>query len=313
MSNSAKLATLALIVFAATCECSAQRRPVQPVRSDPTFGRLADNNYLQRELRLSSDQIERLRQIQFQQMGRSRLLRPRAAKELGMTDRQRQRVMETYRKAMAKFRSALGAPKSGRITLPTGDAKSRDDYMKKLTAVHNAAETAMLKLLTKSQLQRYDKMFGKPVDARAVDRRTHRFDRNFGLLIDNGPLQRDLSFTEKQRRRMRELKLQLLGIAALLRDDVADELKLTGKQRRTIADLYRNAQPKELSPRTLLNIPSQLESGRSDFLAECFVRMKQAEAAMLKTLTAAQRRTFQDLQGREIDWDDFDGRKKPDV
>lgn len=102
---------------------------------------------------------------------------------------------------------------------------------------------------------------------------------------------------EKQRERIDQLSLQRRGTAALLDDEVAEELKLTDKQRDRLEAL-RDESREAIQAAFEEADPDDRDAVRRKLDA---LRQKQSNRA-LKLLTAQQRKSFEDLQGEKFEF-----------
>lgn len=145
-----------------------------------------------------------------------------------------------------------------------------------------------------------------------------RFGRGgnpFGLL-QNEYLQKELNFTEAQKKRLREISIQLEGTRALLRDDVKRELGLSDTQVKKIEEIRNSAFS------GLRNLFRRGGGGQRPNFDEIRKKIQQAreksDKEILNVLTTKQREKFEQMKGKPIDREKLfqrreEGRRRPDV
>jgi len=98
---------------------------------------------------LSAEQKKRLEQISMQTAGLLWITRPSIAKELKLTDEQKQKATQMQQEAHKKFREAV-------------HAKTNELRKEKLAALNQASQEELMKLLTNDQKTRYQELAGAP-------------------------------------------------------------------------------------------------------------------------------------------------------
>ena len=165
MSSLTKVAcwSLGVLVVAATVaeaqpgrQRGRQRGRTRGTRS--SFGNLTTNKYLQQQLKLTSTQIKRMKEIDLQLQGSRAITSEAVAKQLGISDSQR----ESLRKAQQSVFTELFRRRRG----GNDGAKrpSREDLFKRFREADKKAVEAMMKVLTSSQKAKWKAMLGSPID-----------------------------------------------------------------------------------------------------------------------------------------------------
>ena len=165
-----KMAVLAMgIVVLAASVGEAQRRQRgqrgQRSRGRPNPLRILDNEYLQKELMFTSAQKKRLKEISLQVQGTRALTTDAVVQELGISDSQKEKINKAQEEARTKQREAFRKLFSG-----GGKRPSREEMTKKFREMREQSDKAVLSVLTKSQLAKFEKMKGKPFDTSKLQR-----------------------------------------------------------------------------------------------------------------------------------------------
>lgn len=164
MSSLTKVAcwSLGVLVVAATVaeaqpgrQRGRQRGRTRGTRS--SFGNLTTNKYLQQQLKLTSTQIKRMKEIDLQLQGSRAIMSESVSKALGISDSQR----ESIEKARREVYSGLFGRRGGNNG---GKRPSREDFMKRFREAGKKAEEATMKVLTSSQKAKWKAMLGSPID-----------------------------------------------------------------------------------------------------------------------------------------------------
>lgn len=157
------------IVLMATSISEAQRRQRGQRgrfgRGSSTFGMLPSNEYLQKEINLTSSQLKRIKEIDLQMQGSRALTSEVVMKELGLSDGQKEKISKARSSAFEGLRGAFGRG---------GDRTKRpnfDEIRKRFAEARTKADKAVMEVLTSSQKSKWKKMLGKPVDREKLQRR----------------------------------------------------------------------------------------------------------------------------------------------
>ncbi|MFQ5733889.1 MAG: hypothetical protein ACE5KM_18275 [Planctomycetaceae bacterium] len=127
------------------------------------FGLLSTNAYLQKEISLTSSQLKRIKEIELQMQGGRALARDEVAKELGLSDGQKEKIQKAQRSA---FEALRGAFRPG-----GGQRPNFDEIRKRFAKAREKADKAAMDVLTSSQKAKWKKMLGKPIDREKLQRR----------------------------------------------------------------------------------------------------------------------------------------------
>jgi Spy/CpxP family protein refolding chaperone len=105
----------------------------------------------------------------------------------------------------------------------------------------------------------------------------------------------DAVFNDTQRARFAEIRLQMLGPAALTEKSVADELKLSDEQKTKLADV---ADARRKAYRAAVEAAGNDRNAARPQIAEI---VKDAAAKMVAVLTPEQQDAFEKLKGKKLD------------
>lgn len=105
----------------------------------------------------------------------------------------------------------------------------------------------------------------------------------------------DAVLNEKQRARLKEIKLQVRGASALTQPEIADALKLTDEQKTKLADL---AKERRDASRAAFQDASGDRAAAREKLATL---NKESNSKMQAVLTTEQAEQFEKMQGKKID------------
>lgn len=245
-------------------------RPFKPQTVTPQlFGLLPENEYLQREIHLTPAQKQRMRQIEMQLTRVSTVLQQEdVVKALGISKTQLRRFeklrSETRRKAeklAAEFRELRA-----KLKKQNKRPKRKDllEFRKRAVEIDAGFDKKVLNLLTRGQRDEFAKLRGKAIVAAKIFNkpnllktdipgvmmvnqsylRSRPFEpqsstpKVFGILADIAYLQRQMNLTPSQKRRMRQIEIQLTRDSWILMEkDVRSELAISKTQFRRISQL----------------------------------------------------------------------------
>ena len=108
---------------------------------------------------------------------------------------------------------------------------------------------------------------------------------------------------EKQYARLNELVIQQAGAMALSRPDVAEKLKLTDEQKTKLRELAQNQGG---GGRGGFN-PNATQEERQKAMEEFRARREKLNTDAMAVLTAEQKKTFEDMQGKKFEFPAFGG------
>lgn len=109
---------------------------------------------------------------------------------------------------------------------------------------------------------------------------------------------------EKQFARLNELSIQQAGVMALSRPEVSEKLKLSDEQKTKIRDLASAGGPG--GGRGGFN-PNATQEERQKAMEEARARREKMNADVLAVLTAEQKKSFEDMQGKKFEFPAFGG------
>ncbi len=109
---------------------------------------------------------------------------------------------------------------------------------------------------------------------------------------------------EKQYARLNELSLQQAGVMALSRPDVAEKLKLADDQKTKIRELAEANRPGAGGGRGGFN-PNATQEERQKAMEEARARREKFNTDVLAVLTADQKKSFEDMQGKKFEFPAF--------
>lgn len=140
----------------------------------------------------------------------------------------------------------------------------------------------------------------------------------FGQLGSSEYLQKELKLTAAQKKRMKEINLQMMGTRAILTDDVSSELGISDSQKKQIQEIQRSAVSSGF--RSLFR---RGQGGERPNLDSIRKRIEEAREKMDKkvygVLTISQRAKFEKMKGKPIDRKQIRGgagskrKSRPDV
>ena len=143
------LATTFTILLVVQTTGFSQRRSYDPYR-------ILKSEHLQKDLKLTKEQIKRIQQLSLQYEGTRALNRPEIAREVGIT--------ESQKKKMKEIRDNYGKLRSEYYKLRRTDrTKARKKY-EELTKEYRGLSKKIVDVLTSTQKRKYEKMKGKPFD-----------------------------------------------------------------------------------------------------------------------------------------------------
>jgi len=102
-------------------------------------------------------------------------------------------------------------------------------------------------------------------------------------------------FSEEQQQRLSELRIQREGTSSLARKEIAEKLGLDHGQQDQIAKIQS-----ESTPSTRPNFQNASQEERARWMAEARERREKTDAALLVVLTAAQKESFEKMQGAKF-------------
>jgi hypothetical protein len=315
-------------------------KPFKPQTVTPQFfGLLPENEYLQKEIELTPEQKQRMREIELQ-LTRvpSLLIEPDVRKVLDVTDSQfrelakrRSETVKQFDKLAAEWRK-LTETKKKKEERPTRD--DRADYDKRAEEIEAGFDEAVLKVLTHVQRGKLEKLRGKPVDpAKIFNRLTMAYPtpwfpedlyskpyepplltpKVFGFLPHIKHLQEEMNITAAQKRRMREIEIQLtLDSRIITQADVRKELSLSDKQIQRIERLRKEAFNEKLEVDIGLEKLRRERKARGEkppiaelraILKRRAERREELHESVMDVLTKTQHEKLVRLKGKPVDPD----------
>jgi Spy/CpxP family protein refolding chaperone len=131
---------------------------------------LIQNEYLQKELNLTTAQKKRLKEIEIQLAGNGALMREDVQKELGISSSQK----EAFGKVQSDQRKKMGELFGGFRRGGNNNGAKRpnfDDIRKKFAEMRESSAKEYLGVLTSTQKAKFAKMKGKPIDQEKLRQR----------------------------------------------------------------------------------------------------------------------------------------------
>jgi len=120
-------------------------------------------------------------------------------------------------------------------------------------------------------------------------------------ILNNEYLQKELNFTAAQKKRVREIIIQLEGTRALLRDDIAQDIGLSDTQKEKIQEARRSAYDRD----AIRNLFRNRQRGERPDFEEIRKKMRElrekADKQVLDVLTPPQRKKWEQMKGDPID------------
>ena len=107
---------------------------------------------------LKPEQVDRLKQIQFQVEGARALRNPEVVKELGLSEDQTAKLTSMQREVMEKMREAFQG--GGQEMTP----EQRQERRAKMTEMRKEMETKAMEILTPEQKEKFQKMQGRKIE-----------------------------------------------------------------------------------------------------------------------------------------------------
>lgn len=143
------------------------RQPSSVSSSGGVFGKLPTSEYLQKEIRLTNRQLQRINEIELQMQGTRALSSPAVQKALGISDKQKKEIETARRSTLSAMREFLRQRRNGK-------RPNFDEMRKRFAEAREKADKAVLKVLTPLQTSKWKKMLGKPVDRKKLNGRNRR-------------------------------------------------------------------------------------------------------------------------------------------
>ncbi|NLI01313.1 MAG: hypothetical protein GX446_17675 [Chthonomonadales bacterium] len=109
---------------------------------------------------LDQTQLKRYKELSLQRQGAMALMRPSVAKELGITEEQRQKMQQIQQDQMAQMRQMFQRGQGGGFQQMTPE--ERQQRMQQLREAQEKAQAAMLNVLNAQQKAKWAQMTGKP-------------------------------------------------------------------------------------------------------------------------------------------------------
>lgn len=117
-------------------------------------------------------------------------------------------------------------------------------------------------------------------------------------LLNSKSLQADLRLTGEQIDRIRQYNLQCEGVRALRRDEIAEQLGITARQKATIADVYAAYEQKRKEF-------EKVKVSDATVVKRAYKELEQAyrgiDQQVINVLTEKQRKQFEEMKGKPFD------------
>jgi hypothetical protein len=134
---------------------------------------LIQNEYLQKELNLTSAQKKRVKEIEIQLAGNGALMREDVQKELGISSSQKEALGKVQSGQRKKMGELFGGFRRGGNNGGNNGAKrpNFDEIRKKFAEMRESSAKEYLGVLTSTQKAKFAKMKGKPIDREKLRQR----------------------------------------------------------------------------------------------------------------------------------------------
>ena len=268
------------------------------------LGIVPGNRYLQSDLKITDSQRKRMREILLQLAKPSTIFaRKSVVATLRITGEQKKQARALEAEHRKKHRDLMLAYIRKRSGNEKPDSKALERRVKVL---RQNTERSLFKLLSREQRDRFRKLIGKPIDRKQLLTPIYRSGQSvlLGQLADNKALQRELSITASQRKRMRQIELQLIDPTKLLwQADVFETVRITKKQREEQQKFSRLAiqQTESLIADYRKEKAENEQTDFATFQKQIDKANATRDASILKLLTREQRRRLNRLTGPPLD------------
>lgn len=166
MLNRTGLITLTVLLVGSNVADAQPRRQFdwlrQIGRGGGAFGQLGSNEYLQKELKLTTAQKKRMEEINLQMMGTRAILTDDVSRTLGISDSQKKQIQDIQRSAISSgFRDLFRRGEGGK-------RPNLDGIRKRIEEAREKMDKKVYGVLTSSQRAKFEKMKGKPIDRKQL-------------------------------------------------------------------------------------------------------------------------------------------------
>src|SRR5438445_2899942 len=182
------------------------------------LGLLGDKG-VQKDLKLSDEQISRLDQLQVQQGGAMALVfNPKVKEKLDLNQEQTEKIQEIMKEAGPKFKEIFA-----------GFKEDKEAATQKMAELNKSLLEDAMKVLNADQKKTFEEMRGPPAKT---------------ALFGPDAIEKNLDLTEEQTKRLGQLRIQQQGARAILSSKVKDKLDLSQDQVEKIQQLMKDSGPK---------------------------------------------------------------------
>ncbi|GAB4160056.1 MAG: hypothetical protein Tsb009_37360 [Planctomycetaceae bacterium] len=119
-------------------------------------------------------------------------------------------------------------------------------------------------------------------------------------VLNSEYLRKDLGLTKKQIERIRQINLQMEGVRALQRAEVAKEVGISEDQSKKIKAIYNDYYKRRNEVIKLFRVKEKREEARKKY-SEISKEYKTLDGKVLDVLTNSQKRKFEKMKGKPFD------------
>jgi len=188
------------------------------------FG-LLTNADVQKDLKLSEEQIKRLDQFQVRQQGAQAILNnPKVKEKLDLSQAQTEKIQAILKDSGTKIKELFQG-----FSFKDASQEERDAVFKKMADLQKITLDAAITELNDDQKKAFEELRGPPSKEPPGP----------------GSLEKNLQLSEEQTKRLGQLQIQQQGVNALLfNTKVTEKVDLKDDQKEKIMELFKEAGPK---------------------------------------------------------------------
>jgi hypothetical protein len=240
------------------------------------FGLLADAG-VQKDLKLSEEQIKRLDQFQVQQAGAGAILyNPKVKEKLDLSEAQTEKIQAILKDSQSKGKEIFQG-----FNFKDASQEERDAVFKKWADLQKTILEDAVKVLNDDQKKAFEELRGPPSKEPPGP----------------GSLEKSLQLTEEQTKRLGQLQIQQQGANALLNAKVSEKIDLKDDQKEKIMEVIKEAGPKFKEIFQGFNFKDASQEEREAVMKKRAELQKSVLDDALKVLNDDQKKVFEELRG----------------
>jgi Spy/CpxP family protein refolding chaperone len=234
---------------------------------------LLTNADVQKDLKLSEEQIKRLDQLQIQQGGFQVLLTNAKVKEkLDLSEAQTEKIQALQKDSFTKFKELFEGFKEA-------SKEDKEATFKKMADLQKGLLEDAIKVLNDDQKKAFEELRGPPSKEPPGP----------------GSLEKNLQLSEEQTKRLGQLQIQQQGTNALLSAKVSEKIDLKDDQKEKIMEILKEAGPK--FKELFQGFFQASKEDREATMKKMAELQKSLLEDALKVLNDDQKKAFEELRG----------------